>query len=120
MKKIVLTIGLMLIVLGVFAQSYATQPTATPPSSTMYSTSSYSMGSTNIPASNVSEPFAASPRHAISGRHNELPGGGGISGGTGGQPGLNTPIGDEMVPMLVMAVLCAGVVLLRRKLKIEK
>lgn len=46
------------------------------------------------------------------------PGGGGTGKTDVDNPGL--PIGDEMVPMLVMAVLCAGVVLLRRKLKIEK
>lgn len=89
------------------------EPGASAPSATMNGSigaSQQYLGNTSLPQSEITQPFAAGPRRS--------PGSGGTGKTDVDNPGL--PIGDEMVPMLVMAVLCAGVVLLRRKLKIEK
>ena len=108
MKKMILAIIIAAWPLFLIAQT----PYAGP---SMRSTSSYGAMTTTMPASTVYEPFTTySPSEAtLASDPSYAPGrslrkgggaGSGFSGGTGNQPGITSPVGDAIIPLLIFSI----------------
>ena len=113
-------IGLLFVSLSLLAQNSSLQSVAMPPSTNMSSVNNSGYMTTGSAySSSISDVGAYSPSAAPSGPRRA----GGPGGSTGGESGYDpanpqfSPIGDAVIPLLLMTFIYALVVLYKRKRK---
>lgn len=78
------------------------------------------MSYTSLPQAEIMQPFSdETPSSRMAPRVLKAPPGGGFSGGTTNQPPVNPPVGDAMIPLLLMAIGYAIYIRVKRKRKIN-
>lgn len=78
------------------------------------------MSYTSLPQAEIMQPFSdETPSSRMAPRVLKAPPSGGFSGGTTNQPTINTPLGDALLPLLLMAIGYAIYIRVKRKRKIN-
>lgn len=108
MKKSLIYIALLLSCVAM------AQHTTQPPFMQMQSTSAYAIGSSSLSYEMTAAPFSDETPSSRNGPRKAPPT---TTGGTDNQPGITTPVGDAVLPLMLMALALAGIVYLRRRRK---